>query len=212
MGIIHIICDRCRPHSDQAKGMRRRLATGGLTRRFFFYCSFFLFFLPVCLLILFVGFRGITISTVCHPHLGLLLFSLLSASRQPPLLWKVPSSWVSDILLATSAPSPREMCSCRTSTWLKASSSPGTFISVNVHRISMRYCFLSSFCCRTLLHTAKAVTSHQPTTSQTSGLKPTPLWPSATSESFLGSDRMITWWDTYFLWWLTMHSVYLSII
>lgn len=51
MGIIHIICDRCRPHSDQAKGMRRRLATGGsmplerrLTRRFFFYCSFFLFF------------------------------------------------------------------------------------------------------------------------------------------------------------------------
>lgn len=49
-------------------------------------------------------------------------------------------------------------------------------------------CFIS-------LHPVRAATSLQPTISQTSGLKPTPLWPSATSESCLGSDQMTTWWD-----------------
>lgn len=43
------------------------------------------------------------------------------------------------------------------------------------------------------LHTAKAATSHQPTTTRTLGLKPMPLWPSDTSESCLVSGRTTTW-------------------
>lgn len=58
-------------------------------------------------------------------HYTTLLFSLLSTSRPPPLLCKEPSSWALATRWATWAPSLREMCWCRTSTWWRASSSPG---------------------------------------------------------------------------------------
>lgn len=62
-----------------------------------------------------------------HPHLLLLLVLLFSTSRPPPLPWKGPSNLELDTPWATSAPSPREMCWCKTFTWSKASSSRGVF-------------------------------------------------------------------------------------
>lgn len=118
------------PAHEKKIGHRRVDASGETTYK---KVSFFLFIcLSVCLRFLYltpsVGFFCITISpTISHPHLTLLFSSLFSASRPPPLPCKGPSSWVLDILLATSAPSLREMCWCRTSTWWKASSFPGVF-------------------------------------------------------------------------------------
>lgn len=67
-----------------------------------------------------------------HTHLTLLFFTLFSTSRPPPLHCKGPSSWALVTLSAPSAPSLREMCWCRTFTLWRASSSPGTFVWVNV--------------------------------------------------------------------------------
>lgn len=136
-------CDRCRPHLEWALPMRRRLVTGGWmplerqhTRRQagFSSSSVSLFILAFCLIYSFLDVLGITISPfTSHPPLTLLFFSLFPASRPPPLPWKGPSSWVLDTLSATSAPSLREMCWCRTSMWWKASSSPGAFLCVDVY-------------------------------------------------------------------------------
>lgn len=43
--------------------------------------------------------------------------------------WKVPSSWESVTQSATWAPSRREMCWCKISTWWKASFSPGQYFT-----------------------------------------------------------------------------------
>lgn len=141
-----------------------------------------------------------------HPHFTALFFCLFSASRPPPLHCKGPSSWVLVILLATSVPSLREMCWCRTSMLWKAFSFPGGFAQVDSSHLFLQ-CFKYLLLCLILLHTVKVVTSHQPTITQTLGLKPTPPWPSATSESYLGSDQMTTLWVIYSLWWFWTFNV-----
>lgn len=147
-----------------------------------------------------------------HPHLTLLFFTLFSASRPPPLHCKGPSSWALATLSAPSAPSLREMCWCRTFTLWRASSSPGAFVWENVRfcaclsQVSnLKPLFFTLPVGLILLHTVKAATLLRPTTTQTLGLKPTPLWRSATSESCLGSVQMTIWWDIWGLRWLIWH-------
>lgn len=131
--------------------------------------------------------------------------------------WKVPFSWASVTQWATWAPSLRETCWCRTSTWWRASSSPGlhyreTKIKTYMYSSSLMDqwrirgntvwiviecgdCLIASCSVMFFCVPVKAAILRRLTTSQTSASKLTPPWLSATSGNCLASGQTTTWWD-----------------